>query len=73
MEKFFKHVDSLDESDDEEYVDFSKEKGEFYFYTVDEQSKEVESIGHEHLEGLDPFTFRSDHNWYTFTKISFSL
>ena len=82
MEELFKHVESLDESDDDdEYVDFSEEEGEGFFEeegeeffdTVDEQSREVESIGHEHLEGLDPFTFRSDHNWYMFTKSSYSF
>ena len=71
LKEFFKHVESLDESDDDdEYVDFSEKEGEGFFKevckefidTIDEQSREVESIGHEHLEGFDPLTFRSDHN-----------
>ena len=41
---------------------FFWKEGEEFFDTVDEQSREIESIGHEHLEGLDPLTFCSDHN-----------
>ena len=80
MDEIFKHVVSLDESDDD-YVDFTEEEGEGFFEeedeefvdTVNEQSENVESIGHEHLGELDPFSFRSDHNWYLFTKSSYSL
>lgn len=31
MEEFFKHVESLDDSDDDEYVDFSEEEDEGFF------------------------------------------
>jgi hypothetical protein len=81
MEKLLEHIESLDDSDDDDYVDFTQEEREELFEeeaeefldTANEQSIEGESIGHEHLERLDPFSFRSDHNWYMFTKSSYSL
>ena len=79
IEKLLKHIECLDENDDDDYVDFTEEEGEEFFEEeaeefldmADEQSREGESIGHEHLERLDLFSFRSDHNWYIFTKSSY--
>ena len=31
IKEFFKHVENLGESDDDDYVDFSKEEGEGFF------------------------------------------
>ena len=36
MEELFKHVNYLDQSDDDDSVDFSKEEGEGYFEEEDE-------------------------------------
>jgi hypothetical protein len=75
MEEVFRHVESLEDSDeDDEYVDFpmvfhEDEDGEF-FDIEHEQIGEDEPIGYEDLQGVDPFTFRSNSNWYMFTKSS---